>query len=156
MGFRNKTKIQLIEELNKMHSQLNMQTNQKNKNNENIEISRLRAIFNNSPEAIVLLEKNGNVIDLNSRVFDWLGYHPEEIIGKNFKDLPFLTLISKAKIAKNLLLRLSGKIIPPYELEFIEKTGKIRIGLISVSTIKNENSKKPPLKTEALVFRLAP
>lgn len=141
MEFQNKTKIQLIEELNKIRSQLNIQEKLKKTNNQPTEENRLRAIFENSPEAIVLLGKNGDVIDLNARVFDWLGYKPKEIIGKNFKDLPFLTFKSKAKIAKNLLLRLAGKSIPPYELEFLEKSGNTRIGLISVATIKNENNK---------------
>ncbi|MCD4696151.1 MAG: PAS domain S-box protein [Bacteroidales bacterium] len=102
-------------------------------------VKKLSAIFENSAEVIILLEKNGDIAYVNGRIFDWLGYKPVEIIGENFKDSPFLPIKSKIKIAENLLKRLSGKVIPPYEVEFIGKTGETRIGLISASPIKNEN-----------------
>lgn len=100
-----------------------------------------KAIFENSPEAIVLMEKNGDVVDVNGRVLDWLGYKPDNIIGRNFRNLPFLPFKSKLKITTNLLKRISGQHIPPYELEFTDIEGKTRIGKISVSTIKDETGK---------------
>jgi PAS domain S-box-containing protein len=100
-----------------------------------------KAIFKNSPEAIVLMEKNGDIVDVNKKVFDWLGYKPESIIGQNFRNLPFLPFKSKLKIAANIVKRISGLNIPPYELEFTNIRGKIKIGRISVSTIKNEKGK---------------
>lgn len=99
---------------------------------------KYKAVFDNSPEAIVLLKKSGNIENVNGRVFDWLGYKPEEIIGCNFRKLPLLTYKSKLKIAKNLIKRLRGIKIKPYELEFIHINGKTKIGKISVSTIKDE------------------
>ncbi|MCD4664027.1 MAG: PAS domain-containing protein, partial [Bacteroidales bacterium] len=145
MNYLNKTKAHLIAELNKMHHQLNIQKKLINDDSDiqkrSKEVIKLRAIFEKSPEAIVLMEKSGDIADVNGRVFDWLGYEPKDIIGKNFKDLPFLPFKSKIKIAKNLLKRISGKIIPPYELEFTTKSGETRIGLISVSPIKNDNDK---------------
>jgi len=145
MEDQNKTKIQLIEELNQLRDLLYEKVEQpdrnSNLNNHSLEVLRLRAIIDNSPEAIVLLEKSGTIIDFNSRVQNWLDYHPKEIIGKNFNDLPFLPLGSKTKIIKNLTLRISGQSVPPYEVTFTDRSGKIKTGLISVSTIKNEKNK---------------
>ncbi|OQX81256.1 MAG: hypothetical protein B6D61_00980 [Bacteroidetes bacterium 4484_249] len=143
MKYQNKTKTQLIAELNKLQHQLNIQekliNNGQDKHKQSKEVIKLRAIFENSAEVIVLFEKNGDIADMNGRVFDWLGYRPADIIGKNFKDLPFIPFKSKTKIAKNLFKRASGDVIPPYEVEFINKSGEIRIGLISASPIKNKN-----------------
>jgi hypothetical protein len=100
-----------------------------------------KAIFENSPEAIVVLERNGDVANVNNRVFDWLGFKPEEIIGKNFRNLSLLTYKSKLKVAINLIRRLNGENIPPYELIFIDVHGDKRIGRVSVSSIKNKSGK---------------
>ncbi|MCD4698039.1 MAG: PAS domain S-box protein, partial [Bacteroidales bacterium] len=136
---------QLISEINKMQRQLNIQEKLKNNDpdlqKQSNEAKKYRAIFNKSPEAIVLMERNGDIADVNGRVFDWLDYKPIDIIGKNFKNLPFLPFKSKVKIAKNLLKRISGKIIPPYELEFTSKSKETRIGLISVAPLKNDKGK---------------
>ena len=105
------------------------------------ELKKYKAIFENSPEAIVLLEPNGYVSNVNNRVYDLLGYSTAEVIGRNIKDLPFLPVKSKIIIAKNLVERLAGADIPPYEIEFIQKSGEIKTGLISTSLIKNDAGK---------------
>jgi len=51
---------------------------------------KYKKIFELSPEAIVLLDRKGNLLDVNERLYDWLGYKPEEVIGKNLLELPFL------------------------------------------------------------------
>ncbi|MCF8404410.1 MAG: PAS domain S-box protein [Bacteroidales bacterium] len=106
-----------------------------------VQENKYMAIFENSPEAIVVLNTKGDIIDLNARVLDWLGYSPESIIGKNFRSLSFLTFKSKIKIAKNLIQRLTGKSIPSYELEFIDIYGNIKIGSISVSPLRNDKGR---------------
>lgn len=95
-------------------------------------------IFRVSPEAIVILNKKANVIDVNERLYDWLGYTPEEVIGKNMMDLPFLPDESKAKAKKNLARRMMGYSIPPYELLFISKKGEELTGRILAAPMKND------------------
>lgn len=102
---------------------------------------KYKAVFENSPEAIVVLEKNGDVSDVNNRIFDWLGFERESVIGKNFRNISFLPYKSKLKIAINLIRRLNGEQIPPYELVFKDINGKTKIGRISVSTVKNKRGK---------------
>ncbi|GAH38501.1 unnamed protein product [marine sediment metagenome] len=102
---------------------------------------KYRTIFESSPEAIVLFDKKGNVIDINDRIEDWLGYKPEDITRKNLAVFPFLSNRSKALALKKISQRMSGKEIPPFELEFTDKNGEIRIGLITASIIKDEKGK---------------
>ena len=40
---------------------------------------KYRTIFELSPEAVVLLDKKGTLLDANGRICDWLGYKSEEI-----------------------------------------------------------------------------
>ncbi len=102
---------------------------------------KYRSIFELSPEAIVLLDTKGKILDVNVKVYDWLGYTPEEVIGKNLIMLPFLPKRSKVKVMKNFLQRMYGKKLPPYEIDFITKTGEKPIGLILANQISDENGK---------------
>lgn len=95
-------------------------------------------IFRLSPEAIVIIDKNGVVIDINERTYDWLGYRPDEIIGNTILELPFLSVDEKIKAKKNFLARMSGREVPPYEIIFIPKNGEQKIGLVRGVPIKDE------------------
>jgi len=46
--------------------------------------SRLHAIFENSPDAFIQLDSNGEIIDWNDKAEDIWGYQKNEVIGKNF------------------------------------------------------------------------
>ncbi len=102
---------------------------------------KYRTIFELSPEAIVLIDNKGALSDANSRVYDWLGYKPEEIIGKNLLDLQFFSNESKSKVKKKFSQRVQGKEIPPYELDFITKSGEKRIGMVYGNLIRDKNQK---------------
>ncbi|RLD61628.1 MAG: hypothetical protein DRJ05_02165 [Bacteroidetes bacterium] len=103
--------------------------------NENV----YKAIFESSPEVIVLLAKNGDIIDINRRVFDWLGFEVGEIIGKNFNRLSFLSDDSKIKVGKNLQKRMNGVQVHAYNIEFLSKSNEKKIGKVTATTIKNKN-----------------
>ncbi|MFA6307249.1 MAG: PAS domain-containing protein [Patescibacteria group bacterium] len=100
--------------------------------------NRYKLIFELSPEAIVILDKKGTLIDVNNRLYDWLGYKKEEVLGKNLLQLPYLTKIGKAKALKNFTYRMAGKDVAPYELDFISKSGEKKVGLIMARPIKDE------------------
>lgn len=99
---------------------------------------RYEKIFRLSPEAIALIDKNGVFLELNERLYDWLGFLPDEIIGKTFLEVPFLTVDEKIKAKNKFLMRILGKEVPPYELEFITKNEQKRIGLVRGASIKDE------------------
>ena len=99
---------------------------------------RYEKIFRLSPEAIALLDKNGVFLDINERLFDWLGFHSDEVIGKPFLEVPIFTVDEKIKVKNKLSMRMAGKEVPPYELEFITKDQEKRIGLVRGASIKDE------------------
>ena len=68
-----------------------------------------KTIFKSSPEAIVLLDTKGKVLNANERIHDWLGFKTKDIIGKNILTLPFIPPRSKPKIIAKFTQRVLGK-----------------------------------------------
>ncbi|MCX6665934.1 MAG: PAS domain S-box protein, partial [Euryarchaeota archaeon] len=99
-----------------------------------------KKIFQFSAEAIVLLNRDGILVYANDRLCDWLGYATEEIIGKNFLNLPFLSSDGLEKAKRIFKERMLGKEIPAYELDFYTKNGKKIIGLVHAVALKNEQN----------------
>lgn len=52
--------------------------------------AKFRTIFENANDEIVYLDESGTVIEVNRKVEDIFGWKPDEVIGKNFTELPFL------------------------------------------------------------------
>ncbi|MCX5726141.1 MAG: PAS domain S-box protein, partial [Candidatus Saganbacteria bacterium] len=103
---------------------------------ENVE--KYRSLFENSLEAIALVDSKGNVVDANKRIFDVTGYSPEEIIGTNSSRLPFLPDESRALTMKNFARHAAGVQLPPYEVNFVTKNGEKRVGLLYATSFKKE------------------
>jgi len=61
----------------------------------NKETDRYKLIFELSPEAIVIIDPKGNITDINGRVYDWLGFKTEELVGKKISEAPFLNEASQ-------------------------------------------------------------
>jgi len=99
---------------------------------------RYEKIFRLSPEAIALLPKTPLFLDVNNRLYDWLGYQSDEILGKSFLEVPIFSVDEKIKAKNKFVQRLTGKEVPPYELEFITKNQEKRIGLVRGASIKDE------------------
>jgi len=93
---------------------------------------KFRKIFELSPEAIVIIDERAQIVDLNNRVAEWLGYDTKEVIGKNLLELPFLSEKYKALVLTKFKERMQkqGSEILPYEIEFINKNKKIFHGRI--------------------------
>ena len=127
----------------KERSLLEKEKNKLKKIEENFRESKLkyRKIFELSPEAIVILDKKGNILDVNGRVYDWLGYRIKEVIGKNILEVPFLSRESKVKVREKFYQRMLGKKVPSYELDFITRNEEKRIGRINATPIRDEKGK---------------
>lgn len=103
---------------------------------------RYKLAFDLSPEAIVILDKKGQMIDANIRLYDWTGYMPEEVMGKNLLMLPFLTNEGRMNAIKNFTRRMLGKPVEPYILDFIhKKDGSVVHGRVNASVVKDKNGK---------------
>ena len=97
-----------------------------------------RKIFESSPQAIGIVDMKGNVLEVNRRLYSWLGYQPKEVIGKNFLQLPFLSEKSKITAKGKLAQAFRANNIPPYDIEFVTKAGERRAGRIFTSPVKDE------------------
>jgi len=99
---------------------------------------KYREIFEQSPQGFIILDAEGHIIDVNKKICEWLGYRREDMIGKDHILYPFLTKSGKIVAIKKFIQRLSGKFIPPYELEFIARDGTAFIGEIDARPIRDE------------------
>ena len=100
---------------------------------------KYRTIFELSPEAIVLLDPQGNLLDANERISELLGYTRDEIVGKNLSDLPFLVEGSKEKALDMFRRRIRGDEIAPYDLDFVSQTNEKRVGRILATPVRDDN-----------------
>ncbi len=102
---------------------------------------RYRTIFELSPEAVVYLDTRGTVLAANKRIYDWLGYDSEEVIGVNGAELPFLTEESKRTIGKNFVRRIKGEDVAPYEIDCIAKDGTKEVGRVRANPVLDAEGK---------------
>ncbi|MFH1502578.1 MAG: diguanylate cyclase [Candidatus Eisenbacteria bacterium] len=100
-----------------------------------------RTIFELSPEAIVLIDAKGRFVAANGRIFDWLGYSNDELMGKSLLQAPFMPPTSRVVVVKNFVKRMAGLNVPPYELRFVSKSGAVKYGRIHATSIKDENGR---------------
>jgi PAS domain S-box-containing protein len=99
---------------------------------------KYRKIFELSPEAIVILDQNGVLLETNNKNYELFGSSSDEIIGKNFMELPYFNEDTKSKIIENFTKRIKGEEIAPYEIDFITKSGKIKIVRVVATIIKDQ------------------
>ena len=99
------------------------------------EEKKYRTMFEASPAAIILTDSAGFVVDLNNKVQLWLGYSPQDIIGKRVLELDFITKKSKMKIIQEQRKRQGEKVDSKYEIEFYDQNRKIRYGKLLVNQV---------------------
>ena len=81
--------------------------------------NRYRALFEQSHDAVFILDMQGKHLDVNQRAADLTGYTVEELI-----QLSTLDISVQKKESKHILERLQkGEIIPLYECDYIKKSG---------------------------------
>ncbi|MBI4440189.1 PAS domain S-box protein [Candidatus Woesearchaeota archaeon] len=83
--------------------------------------AHLNAIFSSSPDAIMILDEQGNVIWNNPRALEYLG---QELVGKSI--LSLVDPADRETAVKAYQKALSGEAVPPYDVRIKEKTFEIR------------------------------
>ncbi len=96
-----------------------------------------KTIFDNSPEAIMIIDTKGYILNANKKVEELTSYSSKYIINRHFKNLEFITADSQEILAKNFKQGVLGKHLNPYEIKIIRKNKQITIGRISGSQIKS-------------------
>ncbi len=104
---------------------------------------KFKTIFENIYDVIAYVDTQGNIMELNNRVEDLLGYKPEEIIGKNFVSLGVIKLEDAQKLSKLFHGSLrKGEVKKIVELELKHRNGSkvIRRGAY-LGTYADKNGK---------------
>ncbi|MCX6664702.1 MAG: PAS domain S-box protein [Euryarchaeota archaeon] len=101
---------------------------------------RSRTLFDWSPEAIVIVNRQGIFLDANKKLYEWLGYKPAEVIGKHILELPFLPDKTKEIIKENFVQRMQGKDISAYEAAFLHKDGTEKWGEIHGAFLRDNTN----------------
>jgi len=102
---------------------------------------KFRLMFESSPEAILLVDREGTIIDANNKLYDLLGYKLEDCINENLHYINFLTQDSKERLMKNITDRMNGIDVGSLELTLIHRNGEQRIGLVHANTIQGGEKK---------------
>lgn len=99
-----------------------------------------RTIFDISPEVIAMISPDGTILDVNERLYEYVGYHPYEITRMNFKDLPFISVYGKEALDKNHMKILNGEKVTPYEIDLMARDGRRRLGNVYSEAIRDQDN----------------
>ena len=80
-------------------------------------------LFNQLIDSVVIVDTRGRILEASEKFFTDLGAKRDEIIGKNMMSMQFIDAKTKKLLLKNVLLRMAGKHIPPYEINVTYKDG---------------------------------
>ena len=102
-----------------------------------VDEKRYKAVFESAGDIMMLFDKKGKIIDVNGKSLDINGYSKEEVVGKDIRVLSkILTKKSMARVVTNLLKRMAGFEVPPYEIDLIKKTGELLTFEISAQPLR--------------------
>ena len=93
----------------------------------NLEKSRehFKKLFNTIADPLVIVNSRGKFLEITDKVEEITGFKKVELVGKNFLRTKIVTRKSKLILIKNLVKRMSGLGLSPYEIEVITKDGII-------------------------------
>lgn len=100
------------------------------------DIMRWRALFEQANDAIMILTLNHEIIDVNQRTLEMLGYARWEMIGRSRRD--FVPKDEWEETVLRLGVILSGQNIPKYERRYIRKDGETIWVEASTSLVVNQ------------------
>jgi PAS domain S-box-containing protein len=100
---------------------------------------KYHTMFELFPQVILVIDTQGRLLEVNERISEWLGYKPDEIIGKSLFTLPFFSPESKETITMIFSEKRLDAKIPVCEIEVLTKNGEKRVGVVLVTPLKNES-----------------
>ena len=110
--------------------------------------NHFQTMFNTIVDPVVIVDSKGKFLEVTNKVQELTGYKKEELIGHNFLRTKMVTEKSKRILIKNLIKRMSGIKIAPYEIEIRTKSGDIVPYEINAEKIKYKGK-----SADMVVFR---
>jgi PAS domain S-box-containing protein len=86
-------------------------------------------------EPVVIIEMNGNIVEISQSVEETLGFSKEELVGRSFLNTHATTVESKTILAKNLEKLKKGLFVEPHRIEAVTKDGKKKLFQLSTARI---------------------
>ena len=96
----------------------------------------------------VIVDEKGHILIINNALEEMTGFSTKEVIGKSFLEMSNLSAESKAILLKNLMKRIEGLPVEPYEVNFTDKMGKARY--VEVKAKKIDYAGQP---ADLVIFR---
>jgi len=93
------------------------------------------ALLNFIVDPAVIVDEKGHILLLNNALENLTGFSKKELIGKSFFEVNNLTAESKPILLENLMKRMQGLSVEPYEINFTDKTGKARCAEVKAKKI---------------------
>lgn len=98
---------------------------------------RYRSLFNQSNDAVFILDLNGKHLEVNQRAAEMLGYSQAEMVGFSARDIVAPQELDHSTNAFNRLI--AGEKIPVYQRNFQHKDGRIIPTEINVELVRDAN-----------------
>ncbi len=87
------------------------------------ELRKLRTLIENSGDLMYAIDFGGNITFISNNVVDFLGYAPQEVIGRNF--LSLITLNGQKKAGERFAQQMAGTAKGPFTTELTGKNGRV-------------------------------
>ena len=84
---------------------------------------RFRMLFEYAPDAYILADMQGEIIDCNQAAEKLAGYGREELVGNNFACLPWLDFRQQVRLADLLAQTARGEVMGPVDFTLTRKDG---------------------------------
>jgi len=84
---------------------------------------RFRMLFEYAPDAYILADMQGEIIDCNQATEKLAGYGREELVGNNFACLPWLDFRQQVRLADLLAQTARGEVMGPVDFNLTRKDG---------------------------------
>lgn len=125
--FENKAKMFTDEQGNQKYLYISRDITERKKTEKALKESeeKYRSLYKNSPNAVVLTNERGLILDINSSAERILGYKREEIIGRNYLEFNMVTYEQISTIKRMYKDILNGIKPKPIELQIKRKNSKI-------------------------------
>ena len=106
-----------------------------------------RSLFEQSNDAVFILDLEGNHIQVNQRAADLFGYEHEELFGLSYQEM---VVQDEHHQTQNVLQHLlAGEHVPPYERTFRRKDGSLLPTEINVEIVRDQDGS--PLHIQSVV-----
>ena len=133
-------KVESDDEIGQLAKAFNIMTKEVSDSMRELEKSerRYRVNFENVSDVVASIDKNSIILDISPSIENFLGYKPEELIGKSLASNLFLLSDSLQKAKSRETLLITGEKTTASEYEFITKNGTHKHGEVSSTPVLND------------------